>query len=177
MRKKDAHCSFCGKRFPVAEAWPRKCRACGSKTYRNPIPVVVILLPIADGLLVIRRNTEPQKGTLTLPGGYIDYGETWQEGGKRELLEETGIGIADSELKLYDVSNGLDGTLVVFGLAEQRPLSCLQPFTSKETQEVTIIVGPTALGFAMHSLVVARYFAEKAGKAASLTHARPATSP
>lgn len=160
MPEKNSHCSFCGGSFSPADSWPRRCRDCGNKTYLNPVPVAVVLLPVAEGLVVVRRNTEPRKGTLTLPGGYIDYGETWQEGGKRELLEETGIEIADSELKLYDVLNGLDGTLVVFGLAEQRPMSCLQPFTSKETQEVAVIVRPTELGFSMHTQVVARYFAE-----------------
>jgi len=162
MLKKDVHCSFCGKRFPVTEDWPRKCHSCGNKSYRNPVPVVVILLPLGDGLLVIRRNTEPQKGTLTLPGGYIDYGETWQEAGRRELWEETGINIAGSELSLYDVLNGLDGTLVVFGLAAQQPRNSLQPFSSKETQEVVLIDRPIELGFTMHTLVVARYFADKA---------------
>ena len=134
METKNSHCSYCGNRFPDSETWPRRCRHCGNSTYQNPVPVAVILLPVADGVVVIRRNIEPQKGTLTLPGGYIDLGETWQEAAQRELREETGIEIADSELRLFDVMNGLDGTLVIFSLAKRRPLSCLQPFTSAETQ-------------------------------------------
>jgi ADP-ribose pyrophosphatase YjhB (NUDIX family) len=123
--------------------------------------VVVVLLPVADGIVVIRRNTEPQKGTLTLPGGYIDLGETWQEAGAREVFEETGIDIVESELRLYDVMNGLDGTLVVFGLAAERPAGRLWPFVSEETQEVVLIDRPIELGFPMHTMVVARYFAGK----------------
>jgi ADP-ribose pyrophosphatase YjhB (NUDIX family) len=161
MYEKNSHCSFCGARFHTSEPWPRRCRACGNSTYLNPLPVVVVLLPVADGIVVIRRNTEPQKGTLTLPGGYIDLGETWQEAGQRELREETGIEIASPELRLLDVMNGLDGTLVVFGLAEQKQHPNLSPFTSEETQEVVLIDKPTELGFAMHTLVVNRYFAEK----------------
>jgi ADP-ribose pyrophosphatase YjhB (NUDIX family) len=121
---------------------------------------VVVLVPVADGIVVIRRNIEPQRGTLTLPGGYIDLGETWQEAGKRELREETGIEIANSDLSLYDVMNGLDGTLVVFGLVTKQPLDCLKPFTSAETQEVVLIEKPIELGFSMHTRVVRRYFAE-----------------
>lgn len=161
MHEKNSHCTFCGRRFAAGETWPRICRGCGNKSYLNPIPVAVVLVPVADGLVVIRRNTEPRKGTLTLPGGYIDAGETWQEAGKRELLEETGIAIDAGELSLYEVGNGLDGTLVVFGLAPRQPGSSLRPFTSKETQEVAVIDRPTELGFELHTRVVIRYFAGK----------------
>jgi ADP-ribose pyrophosphatase YjhB (NUDIX family) len=122
---------------------------------------VVVLLPVADGLVVIRRNTEPRKGTLTLPGGYIDLGETWREGGRREVLEETGIDLTGSEIRLYDVQNGLDDTLVVFGLAEKHPEGVLKPFSSAETQEVVLIEEPMELGFSMHTAAVARYFAAR----------------
>jgi ADP-ribose pyrophosphatase YjhB (NUDIX family) len=160
MPEKNSHCSFCGTSLPATTPWPRTCRTCGNRTYLNPLPVVVVLLPLNDGLVVIRRNIEPRKGTLTLPGGYIDLGETWQEGARRELLEETGINIAGSEVSLYDVQNGLDDTLVIFALAEKQPASALKPFTSEETQEVLLIDRPVELGFVMHTRVVARYFAE-----------------
>jgi len=162
MPEKNSHCSYCGSRFTPAETWPRRCKSCGNKTYLNPVPVAVVLVPMADGIVVIRRNTEPQKGTLTLPGGYIDLGETWQEAGRREVREETGIEIAGSDLGLYDVMNGLDGTLVVFGLAAKQPRNCLKPFASAETQEVVLIEKPVELGFTMHTMVVAKFFADKA---------------
>jgi ADP-ribose pyrophosphatase YjhB (NUDIX family) len=116
---------------------------------------------VGNGIVVIRRSIEPQKGTLTLPGGYIDFGETWQEAGARELWEETGIAIDAAELTLYDVMNGLDGTLVVFGLGRRKPRSALHPFSSSETEEVVLIERPRELGFSMHTLVVARYFSGK----------------
>jgi ADP-ribose pyrophosphatase YjhB (NUDIX family) len=121
MSEKYSHCSYCGSRFAATEPWPRTCRSCGNKTYRNPLPVVVVLLPVNNGLVVIRRNIEPSKGTLTLPGGYIDPGESWQEGARRELLEETGIDIDARNIRLYEVMNGLDDTLVIFGLAANNP--------------------------------------------------------
>lgn len=165
MPEKHSHCSYCGRRFPSATPWPRTCPGCGTKSYLNPIPVVVVLVPLGDGLVVVRRNIEPSRGTLTLPGGYVDLGESWQEAGIREVLEETGITITAEELTLYDVANGLDDTLVIFGLAAPRPEGHLQPFSSKETREVALIAGPTELGFPMHTKVVARYFAQRDGKA------------
>jgi len=162
MHEKNTHCSYCGSRFGARQPWPRRCRACGNTSYLNPLPVVVLLVPVAGGVVTIRRNTEPQKGWLTLPGGYLDSGETWQEGGRRELLEETGIDLGDGAVRLYDVQNGLDDTLVIFGLAERQDASVLRPFSSEETQEVVLIEAPTELGFAMHTAVVKRYFAEQA---------------
>lgn len=161
MQKEKYHCTYCGERFPDISGWPRRCPACGTTSYCNPIPVAVVLLPIDHGLVVIRRNTEPRKGTLTLPGGYIDIGESWKEGARRELLEETGIDVEERAIRLYDVQNGLDDTLVIFGLAEKQPRAALQPFSSKETQEVTLIEEPMELGFPLHTEVVERYFAEK----------------
>lgn len=164
MHDKNSHCSYCGNRFPDQEPWPRTCSSCDNRSYLNPLPVAVVLTPVADGVVVIRRNIEPQKGTLTLPGGYIDFGETWQQGAVRELLEETGIDISVEDITLYSVENGLDDTLVIFGLAAKQSREVLKPFATEETQEVVLINQPIELGFPMHSRIVARYFAE--------THAR-----
>ena len=136
MLKINSHCSFCGSQYPVKQPWPRRCQSCQNTSYLNPLPVVVVLLPVGSGVIVIRRNIQPQKGTLTLPGGYLDLGETWQQGAIRELREETGISIAADTINLYDVQNGLDATLVIFGLASPQPLEVYIPFSSTETQEV-----------------------------------------
>ena len=42
-------------------------------------------------LLVARRGKEPAKGTLDLPGGFVDMDETAEEGMVREIKEETGL--------------------------------------------------------------------------------------
>lgn len=160
MIEKNSCCSYCGTRYPAAGTWPITCDSCGNTNYLNPIPVVVLLVPVGEGLVVARRNIDPQKGTLVLPGGYLDIGETWQEGAQRELYEETGIWIPLDGITLYDVHNGLDNTLVISGLAEKQPRSCLKPFSSVETQEIGLIEEQIELGFPLHNLLVRRYFAE-----------------
>jgi ADP-ribose pyrophosphatase YjhB (NUDIX family) len=159
MLEMHSYCSYCGSRYPEAEPWPRHCKSCHNTSYRNPLPVVVAMLPVGDGLIVIRRNIEPKKGTLNLPGGYLDLGETWQQGACRELHEETGITISDQQIRLYDVQNGLDHTLVIFGLAEPQPIELFQPFSSAETQEVVLVREPIELGFPMHTEVMRKFFA------------------
>lgn len=160
MPKIHSYCSYCGSKYSDAESWPRHCLSCSNISYLNPIPVVVVLLPMGRGLVTIRRNIEPQKGTLTLPGGYLDLGETWQQGAIRELEEETGIAVAKEQISLYDVLAGLDDTLVIFGLAKPLPVELLQPFSSTETQEVVLIEEPMELGFPLHTAVIKRFFAE-----------------
>lgn len=161
MLQKNSHCSYCGTRFSEQSRWPRQCRSCRITNYANPLPVAVTLVPLANGLVVIRRNIEPQKGTLTLPGGYIDLGETWQDAASRELFEETGISVASENIHLYHVQNGLDDTLVIFGLANHQPFEAFRPFSSAETQEVMVIEEPIPLGFPMHTDIVERYFRER----------------
>lgn len=160
MPKIHSHCSYCGSKYSDAETWPRRCQVCQNISYLNPLPVVVALLPIARGLVVIRRNIEPQKGTLTLPGGYLDLGESWQQGVSRELEEETGIVVSQDQISLYDVQAGLDDTLVIFGLARPLSVKLLQPFSSVETQEVVLIEKPMELGFPLHTEVIKKYFSE-----------------
>lgn len=72
--------SFCGARLPAEADWLHRCPACGNTTYRNPLPVAVVLVPVEDGgLLLVRRAIEPRTGKLALPDGYVNFGETWQE--------------------------------------------------------------------------------------------------
>lgn len=47
---------------------------------------------------------EPAKGTLDLPGGFIDMTETGEEGVAREVREETGMKVAKAEY-LFSLPN------------------------------------------------------------------------
>lgn len=47
---------------------------------------------IRDGkVLFIRRGIEPGRGRWTIPGGYVEYDEIFDEAAVREVREETGI--------------------------------------------------------------------------------------
>ena len=160
-RDRHAFCGACGEEFvPADQRFPRCCDRCDQVTYVNPIPVAVLLLPVGDGLLVIRRSIEPQRGMLALPGGFIDVGESWQAAAVRELREETGIVAAEDSVRLFAVHSAPDGTLLVFGAAP--PVNAehdLPTFVAtSETEELTVIRGPTELAFSLHTRVVSDWF-------------------
>ncbi len=162
MNRKNSHCSYCGQRFVESQPFPRACAACGQITYVNPTPVAVVLLPVDDGLLLIRRNVEPRKGTLNLPGGFINQGESWQAAAARELLEETGVTIDAAEVTLFDTQSAPDGTVLIFGLAKARQWQEIAQFIpNDETQEMIVQAGPAELGFPLHTKVVAEYWAQR----------------
>ncbi len=159
---KDSHCSYCGAAFPDGLSWPRRCPECQNVTYRNPLPVSVVLLPIDDGLLLVRRTQEPAAGKLALPGGFIEVGETWQEAGAREVREETGFTVDAGGIRLFDAQSAPDGTLLVFGLAPPQSSRDMPPFApSKETSEMAVAQGAQELAFSTHTEVVARYWEGK----------------
>ena len=73
--------------------------------YEYPRPAVavdlIVLRPIKDSkqILLIERKNNPFQGCWALPGGFLDENETLEQGAARELMEETGVRVENSELK------------------------------------------------------------------------------
>jgi 8-oxo-dGTP diphosphatase len=114
---KDAYCSYCGSKFAEQILWPRICWMCHKESYSNPTPVVVALIEVWDhGILIQQRNIEPMKDKWALISGYLNLGETWQEGLAREVQEEMGLITKPEDYELFDVCMGTYmNTLLVFG--------------------------------------------------------------
>lgn len=56
---------------------------------RNPIPTVDIIIEKNDRIILIERKNPPFGWAL--PGGFVDYGESFETAALREAMEETGI--------------------------------------------------------------------------------------
>jgi len=52
-----------------------------------------------DEVLVMHRNKEPNLGLWIAPGGKVELGESPYETARREMLEETGLTVADLQLR------------------------------------------------------------------------------
>ncbi|MEO1038894.1 MAG: NUDIX hydrolase [Pseudomonadota bacterium] len=65
------------------------CRTCGFVDYINPKIVAGSVVSDEVGrILMCKRAIEPRKGFWTLPAGFLEEGESVDEGARREALEE-----------------------------------------------------------------------------------------
>ncbi|SHJ38021.1 8-oxo-dGTP diphosphatase [Malonomonas rubra DSM 5091] len=68
-----------------------KCPNCNTvvKAYRNPFPTVDIIIRQEGKIVLIKRKNEPFGWAL--PGGFVDYGESFEQAAVREAKEETAL--------------------------------------------------------------------------------------
>lgn len=94
------YCPRCGSSdFKVNDERSKRCEHCGFTYYHNAsAATVAVILNSKNELLVARRAFNPAKGTLDLPGGFVDPGENIESGCLREIKEETG---AEAEILRY----------------------------------------------------------------------------
>ncbi|MDL2242017.1 NUDIX domain-containing protein [Bacteroidales bacterium OttesenSCG-928-L03] len=89
-------CPACASsRFVENDFKSRRCEACGFTYYFNVAASVAAFIVDDQGrLLVARRAHEPAQGTLDLPGGFVDPGDTLETAILREIMEETHLHLA-----------------------------------------------------------------------------------
>jgi len=61
------------------------------KVYRNPVPTVDIIIEVGESIVLIKRKNPPHGWAL--PGGFVDYGESYETAAVREAEEETGLAV------------------------------------------------------------------------------------
>ncbi|HWL69073.1 MAG TPA: NUDIX hydrolase [Geminicoccus sp.] len=64
------------------------CTRCATIHYVNPKIVVGSVCTLGDRLLLCRRAIEPRVGYWTIPAGWLETGETVEQGAAREAWEE-----------------------------------------------------------------------------------------
>ena len=80
------------------------CAHCGFVDYKNPKIVVGSVATWEGKILLCRRAIEPRKGYWTLPAGYLEIGESVEDGAIREAWEEARAQLElDQILAVYSV--------------------------------------------------------------------------
>lgn len=88
-------CPICGAVLRVCHDGQEDrpcCPDCRRFYYSNPVPAACcIVRRHEEEVLFVQRAVEPCKGLWTLPGGFVEVGETTEQAALRELEEETGL--------------------------------------------------------------------------------------
>lgn len=108
LARRIKHCRLCGQavnyQVPPDDNRERAvCGQCGEIHYENPINVVGTVPVWDQQVLLCLRNIEPRRGLWTLPAGFLELGESTEEGALRETDEEAGARI--EMLGLFTVLN------------------------------------------------------------------------
>ncbi|WNJ16049.1 NUDIX domain-containing protein [Pontibacter sp. G13] len=154
-------CEACGSdRLTSLTATSTLCLACQHTTYRNPLPVVLAIVPVDDGVLLVKRGEESGYGSWAFPGGFLEANETWQEGTARELREETGLVLPASTFSIQQAVSVQSGSyLLIFSIAEPIDSSMIPDFkANEEVLEIGIQRTPIELAFEAHTQMLKQYF-------------------
>jgi len=86
------YCPRCGCKATRTGVNPFNCQDCDFTFFFSPTVAVAGVVEDEQGqVLFLRRQKDPGKGKLGLPGGFVDAGETAESAVRREALEEMNL--------------------------------------------------------------------------------------
>ncbi len=98
MKKSNCCHQFVYQKVDLEQKKRRICKICQFIDYKNPKIVAGSLIIKNNKFLLCKRAIEPGYGNWTFPSGYIDEGESPEEGAIREAKEEVNIKIEIQKL-------------------------------------------------------------------------------
>ena len=126
---------------------------------RNPTPTVDIIIEINGRIVLIERKNPPFGWAL--PGGFVDYGESFETAALREACEETGLAVRNLR-QFHTYSDPTrdarqhTATTVFTGMAEGKPTAGDDAGKAELFAENNL--PPLAFD---HAIILADYFAAK----------------
>jgi 8-oxo-dGTP diphosphatase len=134
------------------------CHGCEFVHWDNPKPVTATLVPMDGGLVLVKRKFEPYVGDWCLPGGFIEAIEHPAESAAREVLEETGLVIA--EPRLIDATTPGYGinVVILFYVAKAVGGKMEAGDDASEVGAFTKDQLPTNVAFELHRNIIKRFF-------------------
>ncbi len=122
------------RRIPDGDTLERSvCAACGFIDYQNPKVIVGSVVEHGGRVLLCRRAIEPRRGFWTLPAGYLELGETAEEGERREAQEE-----ADAAIRI-------EGLLAMFSISRIGQVQLIFRAGFADPSSPRIAAGPESL--------------------------------
>ncbi|MFH1491126.1 MAG: NUDIX hydrolase [Pseudomonadota bacterium] len=115
-------CPVCGGKIEPKKIKPLEparlvCADCAFVFYLDPKLVACSIVEIGEGIVLLKRKHNPQKGRWVVPGGYVDRGETVEAAAVRETREECRIETRIRNLLgVYSYRDSMD--VMVFYIAE-----------------------------------------------------------
>lgn len=86
-------------RVPEGDSMVRSvCGDCGFIDYKNPRIIAGVVPVLDDKILLCTRAIAPRIGYWTVPAGFMELGETPEEGAAREAVEEANADIEIGDL-------------------------------------------------------------------------------
>jgi ADP-ribose pyrophosphatase len=91
-------CPRCGLAAETTGVNPFRCSGCEFTHFFSPCTAVAGIVADEQGrVLFLRRQRDPGKGKLGLPGGFVDAGESAEDALRREALEEINLHVRSVE--------------------------------------------------------------------------------
>jgi ADP-ribose pyrophosphatase YjhB (NUDIX family) len=120
------HCPRCGRAPEIDFPRSIRCPHCGYGAYYNPKPVACAIPEDANGRLwLLRRGFAPSVGKWSMPGGFVDLGESVEVAAAREVMEEMAVEIE------------LTGLVGVYSRPEDRTVVVVYAATTRGTPSPT----------------------------------------
>jgi NAD+ diphosphatase len=162
-RRRHRHCSVCGQPSEVADAgWKRVCPACGAEHFPRTDPVAIMLAAQGERCL-LGRQASWAEGMWSALAGFLEPGESIEEGCARELREEAGLEAIDVRYHSAQPwpypSSLMIGLIAEVAPGEPAPndteLEAVRWFTRQEARD--LIAGRIPGAFAPQPLAIAHH--------------------
>ncbi|MGB8380532.1 MAG: NAD(+) diphosphatase [Dermatophilaceae bacterium] len=90
------YCSRCGAATEPAQAgWVRRCGACGGEHFPRTDPAVIMSVVDDEERLLLGRGVSWPPNQYSVLAGFVEPGESFEAAVVREVLEESGVLVAD----------------------------------------------------------------------------------
>lgn len=134
------------------------CKVCEFVHWDNPKPVTATLVPMASGLVLVKRKFEPFVNDWCLPGGFMEASENPEESAAREVFEETGLKVEIRDLLgAFSPGRGIN-VVILFYLARAASGRMKAGDDASEVRSFQFHELPGNIAFELHRKMIAQFF-------------------